>query len=971
MVRRSPHLLIGMLGILKAGGAFLPLATDYPPERLAYMLHDSQAGLLLTEEDLVSRLWFRGDWVNVRAATPDVETSPIQESSGADLAYVIYTSGSTGRPKGVMIEHKSVIHFIAGVRELIPVTAQKRIVASTSVSFDPFVLEMLLPLALGLCVVMADEEEQRNPGALCRLLVKERVQMFQTTPSRLLWILSDKGCTAALGNLSELMIGGEALSPVLLKQLRRITYASIYNLYGFTETTVWCSVKDVTRAEAITVGKPILKTRFYVVDGQGCLARPGTSGELCIAGDGLGRGYIGQSTMTSDRFVPNPFEGADQLMYRTGDLARQQADGEFILLGRADHQVKIFGHRIELGEVESTLLEMEQVRSAAAVAREIEGQKVLCAYVVVDDGTKMGAVREFARRKLPHYMVPSYFASLAVMPLTPSGKVDRNALPPLCQDISESQGDDVLSSLFRFVAGLVGQEDVRAECNIFDLGVDSLGAMALLAWIHKRFNAALPIRALLRAASLADLARLVKESTSEASVAEEESMLALDFPLLKDYPLSPAQRSYMAVCMPFGNSSACNVLNTFVVKGSLSDASFIRAMEHVIGLHDSLRSCFLPGEGEIRQRFLEPPLPIQESVQILELQGLSVLEQQAAVEGLVTKMGGTEIGVFTWPLYRATLIRLSPECHLVVVVIHHLVSDGYSLDLFQAQFREFILAEQEGRPPVLQSVPMSYRRVIYMQEAVRQGDGYGEARQYWLKQFAGRSQVTFFPVDRALGTGGGLCGGYLCGLPADLAMRCRQNHRQLRCSLLTYLLAVYILLICEVLERQGVAISVPLAGRHRDSFLHVIGLFATLGLVIQRVEPQMRLSDLVRDIDEQMIGMQTHMAYQYHDLMQDLGISIHQDRFPITSVMFNQERLPVPVATHVRECGGRHRDLGRSIRFDLQALLRSDEDTVALDFIYRKDVLGPEQVEQLASRYLELLARAVPEVEVGQLIRCV
>jgi amino acid adenylation domain-containing protein len=961
MVRRSPELVAGMLGILKAGAAYLPLDPDYPPGRLDYLLQDSGADLLLTEAGLSEGLAFTGERLDVRA-TEGGAGGVGEGGREADLAYVIYTSGSTGRPKGVMIEHGAVLNLIAGVAERIPFEPGKRIVALTTVSFDIFVLETLLPLACGLCVVLATEEEQRDPEALAGLLRRERVRMLQATPSRVQWMLSDAACASSLAGLDELMVGGEAFPAVLLERLRAVTGARIYNLYGPTETTVWSSVKDLTETEKVTVGTPIRNTRFYLVDEQGRpVCEEGAVGELCIAGDGLARGYLGErgKALTAERLVANPFEGGR--MYRTGDRARALRGGEFEVLGRADDQVKVGGHRIELGEIEAVLTESEEVRSAAVVCVG-EEQKALCAYVVAGEG-KLGEVRRYAAEKLPSYMVPAYFVPLPALPLMPNGKVDRAALrrhQPLA-DASPAQpgGEDVLAYLCRLVGALCGQE-VDAGHSLLDLGIDSLKMLEVLAGIRGRFGVELPLRALLRAPSLVELAARVEQA--EEGVGETG-----ESPLREEYPLSPAQRCYQAVCMPFGNSSACNVMRTFPVQGPVSESALRGAVGRLLEWHDSLRSCFRPGEGGLRQRYLELPLPLHEAVGTTDLRGLPAREQQAAVEEVVAGMAAAEIPPESWPLFRVRRIRLSADRQVVAVQAHHLIADGYSLDVFESQLRTLLAGEPGGDGPVPE-VRAGYREYCHRQEALRQGEAYREARRYWLGRFAGPLPGTYFPARRVLGQDGGRCAGYLCGLPDDLARDIRQRCRELRCSLFTYLLAVYGVLIGEALESEGVTVSVPLAGRQEGQFLGAIGLFATLGLVTQRLDPRMRVGELVREMEGQVQGMQAHPAYQYHDLLEDLGVSIRQERFPLTGVMFNQERLRVPLASHLRACGGRHRDLGRAVRFDLQALLRSDEEEVAVEFLYRSDVLSAGQVDRLARRYTEMLGRAVADAELAELL---
>ncbi|WP_025850432.1 non-ribosomal peptide synthetase [Paenibacillus ehimensis] len=495
---RSVPLVAGMLAVSKAGAAYLPLDPDYPEERIRGMLEDSGCTLVLTESAYAEK--GTGGRKTVLLDREEEWAFPSPPSAGeeagpSDLAYVIYTSGSTGKPKGVMIEHRSVHNFLLGMLREIPIDSLHTVLSLTTVTFDLFVLETLLPLMLGCTVVMASREEQTDPGRLADLCREHRVELLQATPSRLQLLLGSPRMTEALAALRFVLVGGEPLTGKLLERLREATQARVFNMYGPTETTVWATVKDVTDDAHLTIGRPIVNTRIYIVDEKGRLQPVGVPGELCIAGMGVARGYLGRHELTAERFVPEPAEDKTDRtgrMYRTGDRARYLADGTIEYLGRMDDQLKIRGYRIEPGEIVAVLSGHPLVHAAVvADGQEERGGAYLAAYYVSAEPISGAELREHIGRQLPAYMIPSYFIRLDSLPLTPNGKIDKKALPrpqasvaPASVDtLPRNDGERLLAGLWKEVLGL---KEIGRHDNFLDLGVHSVHAAQLVEKIQSR-----------------------------------------------------------------------------------------------------------------------------------------------------------------------------------------------------------------------------------------------------------------------------------------------------------------------------------------------------------------------------------------------------------------------------------------------------------------------------------------------------
>jgi amino acid adenylation domain-containing protein len=531
-IRRSLEMLVGLLGILKSGAAYVPLDPMYPSERLAFMLEDAQVHALLTERSLAS------DFAQAQTrvmSVEDIATSAVQKSvrSGAapdDLAYVIYTSGSTGKPKGVMIRHRNVTNFFSGIDQVLGKTPGVWL-AVTSICFDISVLELLWTVTRGFKVVIQSDEGGWRANTTRRThhesyeipdqIRRNAVTHFQCTPSLMGMLLQEKGAREAIASVNTILLGGEALPASLLEQLQ--PQQRIINMYGPTETTVWSTSQVIERGRPITIGRPMVNTKIYILDRFQQPTPIGIPGELYIGGAGVVRGYFNRPELTAERFVQNPFAGEpEQRMYHTGDLARYRPDGTIEFLGRLDHQVKLRGFRIELGEIEAALRQIAGIREAVVVVRELNANdKRLAAYLVADKTTDASQVRRALKDRLPDYMVPSLLTFLPKLPLTPNGKIDRKALPEPegLRAAPSAAFAPAQSDTERRIAGIwrdiLRVEQVGLNDNFFDLGGHSLLMVRAQAKIASVFGKEVPVLQLFQYPTIGALAKLLGESPRE------------------------------------------------------------------------------------------------------------------------------------------------------------------------------------------------------------------------------------------------------------------------------------------------------------------------------------------------------------------------------------------------------------------------------------------------------------------------
>lgn len=507
MAMRSIDMIVGILAVLKSGKTYLPIDPSYPQDRINYMLEDSKTGLLLTQRVLAEKIRHKCkqiymDDAGIYAGAVSLSEQPAVKSDNP--AYVMYTSGSSGKPKGVIIEHRSVHNFIQGVSDVIDFSGQKAMLSLASISFDMSVLETIVPLCTGLTVVIADEDQQKNPGLLGEAILNNKVRMLSMTPSRMQTLLTLNKCRDFLKPVTEIMLGGEQFPPVLLEKLNKTTGAKIYNMYGPTETTVYSAIQDLTGRTGVDIGTPIANTGILIVDENGRLQPPGTEGELCICGDGLARGYLNKPELTDEKFVPNPYS-PEEKMYRTGDLAKWLPDGRIECLGRIDNQVKIRGYRIELGEIEAQLLKNNQVTDAAVVAKTgKDGNKYLCAYVVSEGEPDISGIKSGLSKELPDYMIPTHIVKLSELPLTPNSKVDLKSLTELDieGDVQNKAKTRVESTIFKDKTNLeklkkiiehsaslpMPVDMVSFDEPLENLGIDSVSYITILVNIESEFG---------------------------------------------------------------------------------------------------------------------------------------------------------------------------------------------------------------------------------------------------------------------------------------------------------------------------------------------------------------------------------------------------------------------------------------------------------------------------------------------------
>ena len=949
-LERSHHLVPSALAVLQAGGAYLPLDPDYPRDRIAYMLRDARPRVVITEAHLAARF---ADEVAAAGATlcvlaPDDGAALTITVPGhpAQLAYCIYTSGSTGRPKGALIPHVALRTHLAAMRDQLRLTPADRVLAIAPFSFDIATLELLLPLVTGARVVLADRVEALDPQLLLARVRADGVTVMQGTPATWRMVTGDRSAADTLRDV-RMLSGGEAMPPDLAHQLIAIA-GGFCNSYGPTETTIYSSSAHLAPAMPDPViGAPLTDTTYHVLDAHLQPVPVGVAGELYIGGALLARGYRDRAALTAERFVPDPF-GRGARLYRSGDVVRRRADGELDFLRRADHQVKLRGHRIELGEIEARLLTDPRVR-AAAVALRTEGEPRLVAYVVLaDEPIDPATLQAGLRAALPEVMVPTSFVALDALPVTANGKLDRKALP--APDLRDAQASYVPprteqeARLAAIWADALGVDRVGLDDDFFELGGHSLLATRVAARILRDLGKSVALRTIFEAPRLADFAARVQAmvATTHAPIAPVDRAAPL--------PLSFAQERQWFLWQLEPDTRAYHLPIAVTLTGAVDHAALRIAFAQLAARHEALRTRFAVHDGHPIQ-VIEPhaaPLVIED-----------VTDAAAAVEHALAEPFDLARG----PLWRARLYRVADDHHVLLVVMHHAISDEASLRL---------LIDELGRRYT--GAALAPLAIQYADYAAWQRDQRGELdRQlaYWRDQLGEDHPVIELPFDRprpAIASARGAARALV--LDAALTRGLVRLARAHDATLFMVLLAAFDALLYRITGQRDLRVGVPFANRHRLELEGVIGFFVNTHVLRAQIAPEASFAALLAGVRESALGAQAHPDLPFEQLVEALRPPRSLSHNPLFQVMFNHlwQDLARPIALPglvLEPLALPH----TTAQVELQLTTWEDDGVVRGALTYATDLFDDASIERLAAQYTAVLRAivAAPDTAIARL----
>jgi amino acid adenylation domain-containing protein len=958
-LERSPDLIATLIGVLASGGAYVPIDPTYPAERRALMLEDSGAAVLVTRER------FARDLAAARVIDLDAEEIPAagglpeRDGAGPDhLAYLIYTSGSTGRPKGVAIEHRSAVALVSWARREFSDDELAGVLAATSVCFDLSVFEIFVPLALGGRVILAD-----NALALPTLPAANEVRLLNAVPSAVTGLVR-------LGVLPRsvltVCLAGEPLPAALAESLYDTgTVERVLNLYGPSEDTTYSTGALVPRdgGRAPAIGRPIQGTRAWVVDPQGSLVPPGVAGELWLAGAGLARGYLGRPELTAERFMADPFGAPGERAYRTGDLVRLRPDGELEFLGRIDHQVKVRGFRIELGEIEEALRRHPAVRECVLLARgDGPDSRRLMAYVA-GSALEPAALHDFLSARLPDYMVPSAFVILDMLPLTPNGKVDRKALPTaesgrVAEDGPVASFGPIEELLVGIWSEVLGLERFGRHESFFALGGHSLLATRVVSRLREVLGVELPLRRLFEAPTLEGLAREVEAARRREEPASAPPIVPVRCHA-QDLPLSFAQQRLWFLDQLAPESPAYNIPLAVQLNGVLRQSVLEAAFHEVVRRHEALRTSFLSVCGQPVQTIAEQatvPLPL------VDLEALGKPAQDGELRRLVRAEALRAFDLSAGPLIRTTLVRLEPRRHAVLVTMHHVVSDGWSLGVLLGELGMLYTAFSEGRSSPLAELAIQYADYAIWQRTWLSGERLEAEIAWWKHELAGVPATLELPADRPRPLRQSFRGGVW---PVSLAPEFRKAMvslgRGVGATPFMVILALFQSLLARWSGQEDFLVGTPIAGRTRAETEPLIGFFVnTLALRSDLTgEPSLRM--LLGRVREIALDAYAHQEIPFERLVEELQPERDLGRPALVQALLALQNTPV-TESQVRELTFLPLEVeGETAKLDLSLHLSEEGDWIRGRFTYSTDLFEAATVARLAERFRRLLDCAVAD----------
>jgi amino acid adenylation domain-containing protein/non-ribosomal peptide synthase protein (TIGR01720 family) len=953
---RSPQLLIGLLAIIKAGGAYVPLDPDYPADRLAYMLQDSGVHLLLTQTSLLELLPAPEGVCVIAMDSLHLDSWPTQAPGlhlhGDNLAYVIYTSGSTGQPKGVGNTHAALAERLQWMQATYQLNDTDVLMQKAPISFDVSVWECFWPLITGCRLVLAGPGEHRDPHRIAQLVQEHGVTTLHFVPP-LLQLFIDEPRVAECTSLRRLFSGGEALPAELRNRvLAQLPAVQLHNRYGPTETAInvthWqCQAEDGERSP---IGRPLGNVICRVLDEHLNPLPAGVPGELCIGGIGLARGYLGRAGLTAERFVADPLGEAGTRLYRTGDRVRWSADGVLDYLGRLDQQVKLRGFRVEPEEIEARLLAMDGIAQAVVLVRDQQ----LIGYYTASTALDAQQVKTALAAELPDYMVPAQLLRLEAMPLSPSGKLDRRALPaPVWQTREHIEPQTPLqqqiAAIWREVLGLprIGLGD-----DFFALGGHSLLATQIISRTRQACDVELPLRTLFEASELGAFAEQVGLIQASGQRNQQTAIAKVD--RSAPVPLSYSQQRMWFLWQMEPDSPAYNVGGMARLRGVLDVGRFEAALQALIMRHETLRTTF-PSLDGVAQQKVAPQTGLRMDWQ--DFSALTEAERQLRLQQLADHEAHTPFNLETGPLLRACLVKTGEQEHYLVLTLHHIVTEGWAMDIFARELSALYEAFIDERDSPLAPLPVQYLDYSVWQRQWLESGERQRQLDYWIGQLGHEHPLLELPGDRprppVQSHQGEL---YRFDLSDELAARVRAFNAERGLTLFMTMTATLAVLLYRYSGQTDLRIGAPVANRIRPESEGLIGAFLNTQVLRCQLTGQMKVGELFEQVRHTVIEGQSHQDLPFDHLVEALQPPRSAAYNPLFQVMCNVQRWEFQQS---RQLAGMTVEYlandARATKFDLNLEVTDLDHRLGCCLTYSTDLFDEPRIARMAEHWRNLL----------------
>ncbi|MBZ9636379.1 non-ribosomal peptide synthetase [Clostridium sp. FP1] len=941
MVDRSIEMIVGMLGILKSGGAYLPIGSEYPEDRVTYMLEDSKTNIILTQSRFKENVVFNGETLDLECErTYAANGENIKNVSTArELAYVIYTSGSTGKPKGVMVEHRNVVNILTWFVGKYNISHQKHIVNLIEYTFDPSVEQIFGTLISGAKLYIPKKEEILDKNKFAEYVINNKINVISFVPAMIKELLIDN---IRFNTVDTIIIGGERLEDSVKNKLMKMGY-NVFNHYGPTETTIDALTAVCKESEKVTLGRPIQNTEVYIIDKENNIVPIGVCGELCISGEGLARGYLNMPEFTLEKFIESPF-ALEKKMYKTGDLARWLPDGNIEFHGRIDHQVKIRGFRIELGEIESQLINYEDIKESIVIDREDEnGTKYLCAYLVSGKELTVGKLRSYLSQNLPEYMIPSYFVQLEKMPLTPNGKIDRKALPKLDGSIVrgteyEAPRNEVEEKLVAIWKDVLAAEKVGINDNFFELGGHSLKATTLVSRIHRGLNVEVPIREIFKSPTI--------KGTSEYIESTERSIYSsIEIVEEKEYYEASSSQKRMYLLQQFDlKSTGYNMPGVMMVEGRLNVERLEKSFAELIIRHETLRTSFETIEGKIVQRVNEC---VNFKLDCFDVDCIEGTDKE--IDNIVSDfVKAFELNKS--PLLRVGLIKLKEDKHILMFDMHHIISDGVSMGILTNEFARIYEGDK------LEQLRIQYKDYSQWQNRLLKSEVMQEQKEYWINRFSDKIPVLNMPTDFQRPLMQNFEGDSInFKLDKELTKEIKRISKETGSTIYMVLLSGVNILLSKYSGQEDIIVGSPIAGRPHADLEKIIGMFVNTIAMRNYPEGSRTYEDFLKQVKENALKAYENQDYQFNELVDKLSIPRDISRNPLFDVMFTMQNMDSEDIELKDLVFKEYKQEHKVAKFDLTFSASEVEDEITFELEYSEKLYKRETIERMVEHFVNIL----------------
>ena len=974
-MERDTDMVVALMAILKSGAAYVPIDPNYPADRVAYMLDDASAPLVISHSSLSGMLpapseSFQPVFIDqVGAQLLDYASdNPQQEINSDSLAYVIYTSGSTGKPKGVMITHGNATALIHWAKSVFSEDDLDGVLAATSICFDLSVYELFVTLAAGGKVILAE-----NVLSLPSLPARDEVVLINTVPSAIATLLRER---AIPDHVKVINLAGEALVASLVDGLYQNTQVDrVYDLYGPSEDTTYSTFTLRETGKAATIGRPIDNTKAYILNQHGALVAPGLPGELYLSGTGVTKGYRNREDLTVEKYLDNPFDQDPKYarMYRTGDLVRYMDNGNIEYLGRIDHQVKVRGFRIELGEIQSVLNSVQDVSDSLVITREdAAGVKCLVAYLVssnTDFNQLTQQVRAVIRAELPEYMLPSAFVVLDAFPLTPNGKVDRSKLPvPSVDDLIGDQFIAPRTENERKMAGIWQQvlklDKVGVTNNFFELGGHSLLATQCISRIREEFGVELPVKLLFTTPTiealchqLDNLDSLAEHMPPPVQSIDRNGELPLSFAQMRLWFLNQLESGKSE----YNISTSYNMPAAIRLNGNLNVSALRKAFQQLVARHEALRTSFLIDDGQATQVIREPT---DWFMDVRDLRHLDSEEREAEVINLAEDEATRSFDLVLGPLNKARRIRLmrtrllqtTDNEHVLLLTMHHIISDGWSLGILIDEVGELYRSIVSGQAHSLEEIKIQYADYATWQRDWMAGPVFEHQLTYWRHQLAG-VPVLELPTDRPRPALMTFNGSYEpVRITPVLTRQLNALSREQGVTLFMTLLSAFYTMLYRYTGQTDICVGTPVANRALPEFEKLIGCFVNSLALRVDVEDDPKFVDLLSRVQDVTLSGYSHQDLPFERLVDALGVSRDKSHSPLFQVVFTLQNASNTLSVKMPDVEVEMLpSVAKTSKFDLTLNLEEGPNGLEGMIEYNTDLFDRETIHRMVNHLEQIL----------------